>query len=593
MLELGSEAEAQVVVGQIAYLVLVILMGTAWGVISLWAAASSLHSALRLIVVAALLAFFLSVPAYEPILFFALQSIVIAAGVVVGRQLVDETQSLRFSLKSLLVTTVVASLLLATAVRTNIPSWWTWLALVSGSVSLGVATLFAVWTIRPWRRTKIFVGLASLLGASIPMGLCDSMVVQFPAWDRGVAAPTLFGSVSVTQVQLSIAATCVWFTVLVATYAIQTLVLALATMTQTNDDSHKKKLFGQVGVVTLLALIVTPIVWLYLSIPQAIPDRVAAAGTNGYDVLQGLRKHFIGGGVLDDPKPATDAQLKAALKKNDKAFAMFREMKDLPFEPPEKWRINQMLLDAQLLREMARALMADSELAQRQGRLDDVVTNSLDLIQVSHRTNSSSLMVGLVSVAVEASAQHPLGLARDKLDSEQRLAAIEGLAKIDATAATLDEMQAGEDAWAQRMYGWRIQVYSVLSEAFGGIDELVAINAAASKEARSRITVGRRLLMIVFALKEYQEEAGALPKSLSELGLDPSALIDEFDGKPIRYEPGPDSFKLYSVGPDGIDDGGVPTELPWMGKGDLLVESVFPDPSSAQQQMGVGPESAP
>ena len=60
----ARRAEAQVVVGQIAYLVLVILMGTVWGVISLWAATSSLHWALRLTVVAVLLALFLSVPAY-------------------------------------------------------------------------------------------------------------------------------------------------------------------------------------------------------------------------------------------------------------------------------------------------------------------------------------------------------------------------------------------------------------------------------------------------------------------------------------------------------------------------------------------------
>jgi hypothetical protein len=89
----------------------------------------------------------------------------------------------------------------------------------------------------------------------------------------------------------------------------------------------------------------------------------------------------------------------------------------------------------------------------------------------------------------------------------------------------------------------------------------------------------RRLLLLDLAIRNHQREKGSPPKSLDELGLDESLLVDEFanDRSRIRYEPGEDSYKLYSVGPDHVDNGGVPIgdEL-WVGDGDLLLDSVFP-----------------
>ena len=58
---------------QAAYIMLVVLMGTGWGVVSLWTATSKSHRAVRLSVPVLLLSLFLRVPAYEPVLFFAIQ----------------------------------------------------------------------------------------------------------------------------------------------------------------------------------------------------------------------------------------------------------------------------------------------------------------------------------------------------------------------------------------------------------------------------------------------------------------------------------------------------------------------------------------
>lgn len=72
-------------------------------------------------------------------------------------------------------------------------------------------------------------------------------------------------------------------------------------------------------------------------------------------------------------------------------------------------------------------------------------------------------------------------------------------------------------------------------------------------------------------------------------GLDASLFVDGFtdDGSQLRYERGEDSYKLYSIGPDGVDNGGVPIGVQeWVGDGDFVLESLYPDATSK-------PKSAP
>src|SRR5258708_7007349 len=74
----------------------------------------------------------------------------------------------------------------------------------------------------------------------------------------------------------------------------------------------------------------------------------------------------------------------------------------------------------------------------------------------------------------------------------------------------------------------------------------------------------RRLLVTAIALKRYQLRNGKYPDQLS--ALIPDFLLempmDAMDGKPLRYGLKPDgTFLLYSVGEDGVDNGGDPTPV--------------------------------
>jgi hypothetical protein len=67
-----------------------------------------------------------------------------------------------------------------------------------------------------------------------------------------------------------------------------------------------------------------------------------------------------------------------------------------------------------------------------------------------------------------------------------------------------------------------------------------------------------RCLKVLLALERHRRRAGAWPGKLEELApkLLSAVPLDPFDGKPLRYRIVADGLVVYSVGPDGSDDGG-------------------------------------
>src|SRR5665213_2234543 len=94
------------------------------------------------------------------------------------------------------------------------------------------------------------------------------------------------------------------------------------------------------------------------------------------------------------------------------------------------------------------------------------------------------------------------------------------------------------------------------SDYFGGVGLGPVVNKMI------QIETARRVVVAAIALKRFQLKHGKLPGSLDELSPEFFAKvpIDPYDGKPLRYHPKADGrYLLYSVGEDGVDDGGNPT----------------------------------
>jgi hypothetical protein len=60
------------------------------------------------------------------------------------------------------------------------------------------------------------------------------------------------------------------------------------------------------------------------------------------------------------------------------------------------------------------------------------------------------------------------------------------------------------------------------------------------------------------AIEQYRRQQGTLPERLEQLVPEflPQLPADPFNGQPLRYVMQPDHYLLYSVGQDGVDNGG-------------------------------------
>ena len=155
------------------------------------------------------------------------------------------------------------------------------------------------------------------------------------------------------------------------------------------------------------------------------------------------------------------------------------------------------------------------------------------------------------------------GLAVRGLERLGRLVILEGvppdwLAKLETV------LPSGEDTWDRQSKEME-EVTRLYKRKFrqGILPRLIGIvsSGRSAQDARmfhllylAECRAGRTLL----ALHRYRNQTSAWPTSLAEVQPQVSAdtLIDPFSGKLFGYRPSGNTFLLYSVGPNGTDEGG-------------------------------------
>jgi len=72
----------------------------------------------------------------------------------------------------------------------------------------------------------------------------------------------------------------------------------------------------------------------------------------------------------------------------------------------------------------------------------------------------------------------------------------------------------------------------------------------------TRAETNRRASVLATNIMAYRQQHGDYPDSLDAFG-DRDFIIDPFTDQRFVYRRDGDSFTLYSLGPNGVDDGGV------------------------------------
>ena len=180
------------------------------------------------------------------------------------------------------------------------------------------------------------------------------------------------------------------------------------------------------------------------------------------------------------------------------------------------------------------------------------------------------LITRLVGVVCEAIGYAPLAKLVPKLNPDEARAVLTDLDKLDAGRVTWAEVQQSERRFMRYELGkqfnpiiWVMRWWQIRQ-------------AMQRAETKHKTMVAReRLLAAELALRCYQSKQGHPPARLDELTTKYLSHVpqDPFSGQPLVYRAQGTNWLLYSVGSDGVDDGGKPVGRGLAGKGDLFFDS--------------------
>jgi hypothetical protein len=91
---------------------------------------------------------------------------------------------------------------------------------------------------------------------------------------------------------------------------------------------------------------------------------------------------------------------------------------------------------------------------------------------------------------------------------------------------------------------------------YGALVTLLEPSLLAGLEAADRVRAMTRSLRVLNALQARVPPGGDQAPPLGELGLPAEATTDPFNGEPLRVKKTPRGWTVYSVGRNGVDDGG-------------------------------------
>jgi len=542
------------------------------GLLAIWAGLGRPHWFLRVAVVGGVLLLLLLIPAYEPLLLFSIQSVVVILPLMVLRALrapvpaagpdggsqPGATARLRaqFLLSDLLLLTVVVAVAVTVAVRVPPDAWEFWdfaWDYVQGpfdsmSPSLGgPITPARGWT--AFFLSGVALGIFSLVAAWV-----------------GLARRRLWLRLIVLCLVPPAAVMAAWLALMRASGWLATVTTrsdSRATASPGSKASRPRvRRSARLAAVVLSLLILLPpaATFCVLAAPAPNPPQIVLPDPNGYDDLLKAAEALQG-----VPVPGGTMSLQQAL---DTARSGLNRQCVVPLEySVSDTDVGRIIA----LRELARAFLAEGQLAEINGRPADAVPSYLDLFRLGQAGTRGGLGVHcLVGQAIEDMGLDAWIGLRKMLTPQQCRELIDTLQKLDADREPLEDVLARDQLWDRIAYDWKEQLMRRLSMITGTNSDSLPMLLQSANRHQARL----RLLICGLALRVYSVENGNPPEKLADLVPDylPAVPQDPYSGEPLVYRREAAKYVLYSVGPDGQDDGGKPwDQANWSG-GDFLLD---------------------
>lgn len=565
---LESQAEAWTLGG------IAVLAGTLLGLFSLWLAKTKVHWSRRVLAIAALFTPIFAIPAPELAHVVVVQLAVVWSVVRFSSSRADRSDDasaasrrgwLRYSLRTLLVTTFVCALLLAEV--HYFPKFVRERALPACVLGV-ISALVTLLVQRGWQQTGfrlfrwlIILLLAAACGAVLDLGAPGAILMGFTSQlGGGVQFTFHFILTSLQALLIGIIGALIWKPRAV--------------------DAHvpRRNVPSKWGyaLICLIAFVLAP-VYYNLVRPVQVPA-VNLPKPNSLPQLVQVGKALNWRAIPNqDFESASRKQLRALMLDNARQLADARRLVRLPGGVPVNYSSSDLNHDSvQALRSLARGIAAEAKLALDTRQVPESARAGLDIVWLGQRTGEGGVFIdALVGLAIESFGAFRIRQTVGKLDRATRESLIQELLLVDRNREPFDGIANREWTWSLIAGGWR----SRLSALIRSLWEEDPMGLAAANYAYLRCQAQTRLLICELALGQYAADSGAppaqlpnlVPRYLPELPKDPHDPA----GDSLRYQRQGKKWKLYSVGPDGVDNGGAIGSISNLSAGtDFALESL-------------------
>jgi len=278
---------------------------------------------------------------------------------------------------------------------------------------------------------------------------------------------------------------------------------------------------------------------------------------NGYDDFLAAEKLVVGDTLnLYDVK---DDELRDAVEQNRAALQAVRDGLKKECQMPLTYDLNfynSWFPHLAGLKALVYLLAAEGKLAEQEGRTTDAVQSYLDAIRFGQEISRGGLVVEkLVGMACQELGLRRLRKLVPTLTPAESRKLGKALAEIDQKREPWEAVLRREKAFTRRMGSFLdVTIGQLLLRPMIRETDRKFQEHAKTSEARLR------LLMTDLAIRQFQSERGVYPNRLAELVPQFLKALprDPFGTNGFIYRTQTNGFLLYSVGPDGKDDGGTP-----------------------------------
>lgn len=330
---------------------------------------------------------------------------------------------------------------------------------------------------------------------------------------------------------------------------------------------------SKVGKV-LIACAITVILCLLLgslSLARRTPAFPPLPNPNGYDDLIQAGKS-ITGPIADFPKLSA-VELQALVLTNSEALRLCRVGLSRTCSVPTEasaTNFNATLPEVADLKRLAQLLAAEGRLAELEHRPADAARSYVQALQLGNGISHGGFLIHrLVGIAIQAIGGTRLAKLIPELSPPEAGTILPMLDLLDAHAVSWQEVMRNERLFTRYQLKKLPNFVSVIAGWWS-----TRSTKERTLERHNAAVAHIRLMALQVALRCYAAENNAAPAKLDELV--PKYLshlpADPFSGEAFIYKPHQTNWLIYSVGPDGVDDGGISAGR-MAKKGDILYSS--------------------